>query len=167
MTTLVGGAERPKLHAGLSDRGYFVAPTLFRCDDPSAPHFDFDRGYFDITNRVFAKPTSSFPDADPNGLQGGILPFCYLHLTPTWSDPIWFDRLIIVRGLTEHGRFMSPLALWGAERLASSASWQERQWPLALPLRRAISSALRARRRTVQSNPRVAGPADRLRAACS
>lgn len=43
-------------------------------------------------------------------------------LTPTWSDPIWFDRLIIVRGLTEHGRFMSPLALWGAERLAQAVA---------------------------------------------
>jgi len=41
-------------------------------------------------------------------------------LVPTWSEPVWFDRLIIVRGLTSHGTFMSPLALFGTERLVQA-----------------------------------------------
>jgi hypothetical protein len=41
-------------------------------------------------------------------------------LAPTWVEPVWFDRLIIVRGLTAHGTFMSPLALFGAERLGQA-----------------------------------------------
>jgi capsular polysaccharide biosynthesis protein len=38
-------------------------------------------------------------------------------LMPSWLEPVWFDRLIVVRGLSEHGRFMSPLALVGSDRL--------------------------------------------------
>ena len=38
-------------------------------------------------------------------------------LAPGWLEPSYFERLIVVRGLTAHGRFMSPLSLLGTERL--------------------------------------------------
>ena len=43
-------------------------------------------------------------------------------LVPGWLEPAWFDRLIIVRGLTEHGRFMSPLSIFGTERLVHAVA---------------------------------------------
>jgi hypothetical protein len=53
------------------------AYTVKDPSDPDAPHFDPDAGYFDVTNKVYAKPQQV--DLASLGAGTGTIPACYLN----------------------------------------------------------------------------------------
>ena len=52
------------------------AYTVLDPNDPDAPHFDTDAGYFDVTNKVYATPQEV--DLASLGAGPGTIPACYL-----------------------------------------------------------------------------------------
>ncbi len=73
---------------GLTDTVSYEPINLYVNDpnDPDAPHLDVEQGYLDVTNHLFAKPTTALVDVYPLGPGSGSLPLCALALTPAAGE---------------------------------------------------------------------------------